>query len=89
MHVTGFLWAIVIGLIIGVLARLVIPGRQNIPMWLTILVGIAAALIGTVVAGLFGVDKTGGIDWVELILQVAFAAVAVAIISGVRGRRVS
>ena len=89
MHVTGFLWAIVIGLIIGVLARLVIPGRQNIPMWLTILVGIAAALIGTVVAGLFGVDKTGGIDWVELILQVAFAAVAVAVISGARGRRVS
>jgi uncharacterized membrane protein YeaQ/YmgE (transglycosylase-associated protein family) len=89
MHVTGFLWAIIIGLIIGVLGRLVIPGRQNIPMWLTILVGIAAALIGTVVAGLFGVDKTGGIDWVELILQVAFAAVAVAIISGARGRRVS
>ncbi|HET6728578.1 MAG TPA: hypothetical protein VFG96_04115, partial [Jiangellaceae bacterium] len=87
VEITGFFWAIIIGLIIGALGRLVLPGRQNIPIWLTILIGIAAALLGTVVAGLFGVDDTRGIDWIELIIQVAFAAAGVAIVAGMRGRR--
>jgi uncharacterized membrane protein YeaQ/YmgE (transglycosylase-associated protein family) len=38
--------AIVVGLIIGALGRLVLPGRQDMPIWLTILIGIVAALIG-------------------------------------------
>jgi uncharacterized membrane protein YeaQ/YmgE (transglycosylase-associated protein family) len=87
VEITGFFWAIIIGLIIGALGRLVLPGRQDIPIWLTILIGIGAALLGTVVAGLFGVDDTRGIDWIELIIQVAFAAAGVAIVAGMRGRR--
>jgi uncharacterized membrane protein YeaQ/YmgE (transglycosylase-associated protein family) len=38
--------AIVVGLIIGAPGRLVLPGRQDMPIWLTILIGIVAALIG-------------------------------------------
>jgi uncharacterized membrane protein YeaQ/YmgE (transglycosylase-associated protein family) len=87
MEITGFFWAILIGLIIGALGRLVVPGKQSIPIWLTILIGIAAALLGTVVAGLLGVDDTKGPDWIELIIQVAFAAAGVAIVAGARGRR--
>ena len=44
MTVTGIIAAIVIGAIIGGLARLILPGKQNIPIWLTIVVGIVAAL---------------------------------------------
>jgi len=40
-----------------------------------------------VVAGLIGVDDTGGVDWIELALQVAFAAGGVALVDGVRARR--
>jgi uncharacterized membrane protein YeaQ/YmgE (transglycosylase-associated protein family) len=87
MEITGFFWAILIGLVIGALGRLVVPGKQSIPIWLTILIGIAAALLGTVVAGLLGVDDTAGPDWIELIIQVAFAAAGVAIVAGARGRR--
>jgi uncharacterized membrane protein YeaQ/YmgE (transglycosylase-associated protein family) len=87
MEITGFFWAIVIGLIIGALGRLVLPGKQDIPIWLTILIGIGAALLGTFVAGLFGVDDTRGIDWIELALQVIFAAIGVAIFAGARSRR--
>jgi uncharacterized membrane protein YeaQ/YmgE (transglycosylase-associated protein family) len=87
MEVTGFLTAIVIGLIIGALGRLVVPGKQNIPIWLTLVIGVVAALIGTLLAGALGVDDTPGIDWIELILQVGLAAVGVAIIAGVRARR--
>jgi uncharacterized membrane protein YeaQ/YmgE (transglycosylase-associated protein family) len=43
--------AIVIGLIIGALGRLIVPGKQKIPIWLTIVVGIAAAFVGTFIAG--------------------------------------
>ena len=87
MEITGFFAAIIIGLVIGVLGRLVVPGKQNIPIWLTLLIGVVAAILGTLVAGAVGVDDTSGIDWIELILQVAFAAVGVAIVAGAYGRR--
>ncbi|MEU1810790.1 GlsB/YeaQ/YmgE family stress response membrane protein [Micromonospora sp. WMMD1076] len=87
MEITGFFTALIIGLVIGALGRLVVPGKQNIPIWLTLLIGVVAALVGTLVAGAFGVDDTAGIDWIELALQVGFAAVGVAIFAGVYGRR--
>ena len=87
MEITGIFTAIVIGLIIGALGRLVLPGKQNIPIWLTLLIGIVAALIGTFLAALVGWDDTGGIDWLELTLQVALAAGGVALVAGARSRR--
>ncbi len=87
MEVTGIITAIVIGLIIGALGRLVVPGKQDIPIWLTMLIGVVAAIIGTFIAAALGVADTRGIDWIELILQVALAAVGVAIIAGARSRR--
>jgi uncharacterized membrane protein YeaQ/YmgE (transglycosylase-associated protein family) len=87
VEVTGFITAIIIGLIIGALGRLVVPGKQDIPLWLTLLIGVVAALIGTFIAGAIGVANTPGIDWIELILQVVLAAAGVAIVAGARGRR--
>jgi uncharacterized membrane protein YeaQ/YmgE (transglycosylase-associated protein family) len=87
MTANGIIWAIIIGAIIGVLGRLVLPGRQNIPIWLTVLVGIGAALLGTVIADAIGVKDTAGIDWTEILIQVVLAAIGVAVVSGVSGRR--
>ncbi|ADU06344.1 GlsB/YeaQ/YmgE family stress response membrane protein [Micromonospora aurantiaca] len=87
MEITGFFTALIIGLVIGALGRLVVPGKQNIPIWLTLLIGVVAAFIGTLVAGAFGVDDTPGIDWIELLLQVGFAAIGVAVFAGLYGRR--
>jgi uncharacterized membrane protein YeaQ/YmgE (transglycosylase-associated protein family) len=87
MEVSGFISAIIIGLIIGALGRLVLPGRQRIGIWLTLLIGIIAALIGTLIAGAIGVANTRGVDWIELILQVVLAAIGVALVAGIRGRR--
>jgi uncharacterized membrane protein YeaQ/YmgE (transglycosylase-associated protein family) len=86
MEIGGIISAIVIGLIIGVLGRLVLPGRQNISVILTILVGIVAALIGTALAGALDVADTDGIDWIELLLQVVLAAVGVGLLSAMRSR---
>jgi uncharacterized membrane protein YeaQ/YmgE (transglycosylase-associated protein family) len=87
VEVTGILTAIIVGLIIGALGRLVVPGKQNLPIWLTLVIGVVAALIGTFLAAAVGVDDTPGIDWIELILQVGLAAVGVAIIAGDLARR--
>ncbi|MDG4819053.1 MULTISPECIES: GlsB/YeaQ/YmgE family stress response membrane protein [Micromonospora] len=87
MEVTGFFTAIIIGLIIGALGRLVVPGKQSIPIWLTLLIGVVAAILGTLVAGVLGVDETAGVDWIELFIQVVFAAIGVSLVAGAYGRR--
>ena len=87
MTATGIITAIIVGAIIGALGRLLLPGRQSIPIWLTIVVGIGAALLGSVIANAMGVKDTPGVDWVELFIQVVLAAIGVAIVAGVSGRR--
>jgi uncharacterized membrane protein YeaQ/YmgE (transglycosylase-associated protein family) len=86
--VTGIVTAIIIGAIVGALGRLVVPGRQSMPIWLTIVVGIIAAFIGTALAHAIGIStNTPGIDWGELLCQVIVAAIGVAIVAAVGGRR--
>jgi len=87
MTIGGIITAIVIGAVIGALARLVLPGKQNISVLLTIVVGIISAIIGTLLAQAVGVADTPGIDWIELILQVAVAAVGVTVVGSLNGRR--
>jgi len=43
------IWWILIGLVVGAVARLIIPGRQRIGMLLTILIGIVAAIIAGII----------------------------------------
>ena len=59
------IWAIIAGLVVGLIARAVLPGKQNIPIWLTIVIGIVGALIGNALASALGVRHTGGIDWIR------------------------
>ncbi|WP_018680769.1 GlsB/YeaQ/YmgE family stress response membrane protein [Actinokineospora enzanensis] len=87
MAISGILTALIIGLIIGALGRLVVPGRQSIPIWLTIAVGIVAAFLGTALANAVGVGNTAGVDWIEIVFQVALAAIGVSLVSGYYGRR--
>lgn len=87
MTVTGIITAIVIGAIIGALARLILPGDQNISVIVTILVGIVAALVGTAVARWIGVDHTSGVDWIELLIQLGFAVLFVGLVAGIGHRR--
>jgi uncharacterized membrane protein YeaQ/YmgE (transglycosylase-associated protein family) len=87
MTAGGIISALIIGLIIGALGRLVVPGRQHIPIWLTMLIGVGAALLGTAIARAGGFVNTHGIDWRELLLQVVLAAVGVALVVGISGRR--
>ena len=87
MTVTGIITALIVGLIIGALGRLVVPGKQNIPIWLTMVIGVVAALLGTVLANAIGVGNTRGFDWIEFAFQVVLAAIGVALVAGVASRR--
>ena len=84
----SFIWAIIAGLIIGLIARAILPGRQNIPIWLTIILGVVGAIIGNLLASAFGVEDTGGFDWIRHILQIAAAIVLVAIVAPLWAKRV-
>lgn len=86
MAVHGILSALFVGLVIGGLARLVLRGRQHLPLWLTVVIGATGALVGTALASLLGVADTPGIDWIELALQVAAAAVGIDLVTRGRGR---
>ncbi|MGV0645148.1 GlsB/YeaQ/YmgE family stress response membrane protein [Mycolicibacterium sp. XJ879] len=88
MTITGVITAILIGIVVGVLGRLVLPGRQPIGFLVTILVGIVAAFIGTALARALGIPTaTSGIDWLELLVQVVVAAIGVALVAALMGRR--
>lgn len=84
MTIQSILGAIVIGAVIGALGRLLLPGRQAIGWILTIVVGIVAALVGTLIAQVLGVATTSGIDWIELVMQVVLAIVGVGLVAGLR-----
>jgi uncharacterized membrane protein YeaQ/YmgE (transglycosylase-associated protein family) len=81
VEITGLISAIVFGAVIGGLGRAVVPGRHQLSMVVTILVGIVAAVAGTGVASLIGVAETAGIDWTELALQVIFAGGGVTLLA--------
>ncbi|WP_101925936.1 MULTISPECIES: GlsB/YeaQ/YmgE family stress response membrane protein [Luteimonas] len=43
----SWLWIILVGLVVGLLARLVMPGRQRMGLILTTLTGIGGAIVAT------------------------------------------
>ena len=73
--------ALILGVILGYLAKLLLPGRQDIPAWATIGAGIAAALIGGLIADWLGVGDTPGIDWIRHLIQLALALLAVSLVA--------
>jgi uncharacterized membrane protein YeaQ/YmgE (transglycosylase-associated protein family) len=77
------------GIIIGPLARLVLPGKQNISVGMTILIGAVGALIGGFIAQWLGVGETDGIDWIKHAIQVGVAALVVILYGSMAGRSTS
>jgi uncharacterized membrane protein YeaQ/YmgE (transglycosylase-associated protein family) len=79
MQVLGL---ILIGIVIGILARLVLPGRQHIGVLMTILLGIAGALIGGIVASAIDQGDIFELNFVGTIVGVAAAALLIAAAEG-------
>jgi uncharacterized membrane protein YeaQ/YmgE (transglycosylase-associated protein family) len=83
----GIIWTIIVGLILGLLGKLILPGRQNIPLWLTILAGVVASVVGFFIANALGVASTNGVDWIELIIKIVLAVAAVWAATALYGNR--
>ncbi|MEU1242980.1 GlsB/YeaQ/YmgE family stress response membrane protein [Micromonospora parva] len=86
MLVYGYLGAVLIGALVGLLGRLILPGRQRIGIVATFVIGVGSAVLGTVVAKAFHVDDEASVrvwvlrwDWIVLAIQVGVAVIAVAL----------
>lgn len=86
MTVETILSAVLVGAVLGVLGRLVVPGRNPIGCLMTVAVGILAALAGTALAAAVGIE-TDGFSWAELGIQVLVAAFGVALLTGFSRKR--
>ncbi|MFG2291526.1 GlsB/YeaQ/YmgE family stress response membrane protein [Streptomyces sp. NPDC048595] len=74
-----WLWAIIVGLVLGLIAKAIIPGKQQIPLWLTVIFGMLGSVLGNWLATGIGVNETGGIDWIRHLLQLIGAVLVVGI----------
>jgi len=68
---------ILIGLVIGALARLLLPGRQRIGIGLTLLLGVGGALIGGIVASAIGTGDIFELNFLGTVVGVIAAAVLI------------
>ncbi|MFF7772256.1 GlsB/YeaQ/YmgE family stress response membrane protein [Streptomyces massasporeus] len=73
----GWLWAIIVGLVLGLIAKAIIPGKQHLPLWLTVILGMIGGIAGNAIARAAGVDATSGIDWWRHIFQLVMAIILV------------
>ena len=78
---------IVVGLIIGVLARLIVPGKQRLSMLATLLLGVAGAVIGGVIASLLGTGDIFELNIIGFVVAVIAAVLLIGVAEGVSGGR--
>lgn len=88
VHAQDYIAAIVFGLVIGIIARILLPGRQNIGIVFTVLVGMGAAVAGTWLAGKYGWHSTHAFtvdnrhfDLLVVAVQVVIAIIGVGLVS--------
>ena len=86
--VIQILGLILIGAVIGVLARLIKPGKQRLSMVATVVLGIVGAIIGGLIGSLFN-DETGifELNFLGFIIAVIAAVLLIGVAEGISGGR--
>ena len=77
--VIGFL---VFGLFVGAIARLIVPGRQRMSIWMTLLLGVIGSVIGGLVANLLGTGDIWELNIIGALVAIGSAVVLVGIGEG-------
>ena len=85
--VMDILGLIVVGLIIGALARLIKPGKQRLSIVATLLLGVVGAIIGGLIASFFGTGDIFELNILGFILAVIAAVLLIGVAEGVSGGR--
>jgi uncharacterized membrane protein YeaQ/YmgE (transglycosylase-associated protein family) len=81
--VIGFLVA---GLVIGALARLIVPGKQHLGILATLALGLVGSLIGGLIAQFFGTGSIWELNVIGFVLAVVAAVLLIGVAEGVAGR---
>ena len=81
--VPDLLWWALIGLVIGALARPVLPGPQGMGLGATALFGVGGALLGGIIADAIGLGSV-----LQFLVAIAVAALLIAMLGGGGRRRV-
>ncbi|MGE9809093.1 MULTISPECIES: GlsB/YeaQ/YmgE family stress response membrane protein [unclassified Janibacter] len=86
--ISTIIGAIIVGAIIGALARLVLPGKQSISLAVTIILGILGSLIGSWLVYQLGYgNDNGGFEIVPFLAGIVVAAVLIVGYGSVTGRK--
>ncbi len=80
----GFLVA---GLVIGALARLIKPGKQNLGILATLGLGLVGSLIGGIIAQFFGTGSIWELNIIGFVLAVVAAVLLIGVAEGVAGKK--
>ena len=78
---------IVAGLVIGVLARLFKPGKQNLSLLMTLLLGLAGSVIGGVIANLLGTGDIWELNVIGFVVAVIAAVLLIGVFEGLAGKK--
>jgi uncharacterized membrane protein YeaQ/YmgE (transglycosylase-associated protein family) len=80
----GILYWILMGLIVGLLARLIMPGKDKAGIIITILLGIAGAFVGGYIGSLLGIGTVTGFNIISLLLATGGAVLLLLIYRAVK-----
>lgn len=83
----SFIWTLIIGLIVGAIARFVLPGKENLPagatgILLTIVIGIAGAFLGTFIGGALWGGENYAAGWIMSVLGAVILLLLVRLVMG-------
>ncbi|VXC05243.1 GlsB/YeaQ/YmgE family stress response membrane protein [Nocardioides sp. AX2bis] len=82
----SILYFLIMGLIVGALARLIKPGKQNLGIIGTIVLGVLGAVIGGLLASLIGTGEIGDMDFLGFIFALVAAVLLIGVVEGVLGK---
>ena len=77
---------IVFGLVVGALARLIKPGKQNLSLLMTLLLGLAGSVIGGIVAGLLGTGDIFELNILGAVVAIIAAVLLIGVAESMSGR---
>ena len=78
---------IIAGLVIGALARLIKPGKQNLGLVATLLLGLVGSVIGGLIANLLGTGDIFELNVLGFVVAVIAAVLLIGVAEGIAGRR--